>query len=127
YLYALNLINEEFRLIPFSKDHFINQIMILYIEGLEQLNDEESLIYKFFKTASGEDRKIAIRNIGTNLIKYQDKEDFEKTKKRLTNLLDYRLREVNTENITNYIEELYGFIYWFRNSIFEEEWTINRL
>lgn len=127
YLYALNLINEEFRLIPFSKPHFIDQIMILYINGLEQLNDEHSLIFKFFNTASGEYRKIAIRNIGTNLSKYQDKEDFEKIKNRLINLLDYRLREASSVNITDYIEELHGFIYWFRNSIFEEEWTINRL
>ncbi len=127
YLYALNLINEEFRLIPFSKDHFIDQIMILYINDLEQLNDEHSLIFKFFNTASGEYRKIAIRNIGTNLSKYQDKEDFEKIKNRLINLFDYRLKEASSENIANYIEELHGFIYWFRNSIFEEEWTINRL
>ncbi len=127
YLYALNLINEEFRLIPFSKPHFIDQIMILYINGLEQLNDEHSLIFKFFNTASGEYRKIAIRNIGTNLSKYQDKEDFEKIKNRLINLLDYRLREASSVNIIDYIEELHGFIYWFRNSIFEEEWTINRL
>ena len=127
YLYALNLINEEFRLIPFSEVHFINQIMILYIKGLEQLNDEDSLIYKFFNTASGENRKIAIRNIGTNLSKYRDDEEHEKIKEHLTNLLDYRLKEASTENITNYIEELHGFIYWFKNSIFEEEWTINKL
>ncbi len=127
YLYALNLINKEFRLIPFSKAHFIDQIMILYIKGLEQLNDEDSLIYKFFITASGENRKIAIRNIGTNLKKYKDDEDLEEIKERLKNLLDYRLREVSSENITNYIKELHGFIYWFRNSIFEKEWTINKL
>ena len=127
YLYALNLINKEFRLIPFSKEHFIDQIMILYINGLEQLNDEDSLIYKFFLTASGENRKIAIRNIGTYLRKYKDDKEHEKIKECLTNLLDYRLKEASTENITNYIEELHGFIYWFRNSIFEEDWTINRL
>ena len=91
------------------------------------MNDEHSLIFKFFNTASGEYRKIAIRNIGTNLSKYQYKEDFEKIKNRLINLLDYRLREASTENITDYIEELHGFIYWFRTSIFDEEWTINRL
>ncbi len=41
--------------------------------------------------------------------------------------MDYRLREVSSENITNYNKELHGFIYWFRNSIFEKEWTINKL
>jgi len=127
YLYALSLLNKEFRLIPFSKVFFIDQIMILYIEGLEQLNDEDSLIYKFFNTASGENRKIAIRNIGTKLKKYEDEEELEKIKERLTTLLDYRLREASRENITNFIEELHAFIYWFRNSIFEEEWTINKL
>ncbi len=33
---------------------------------------------------------------------------------------------MNLENITEFIEELQGFIYWFNNSIFDKKWMINK-
>jgi len=126
YLHALGFINENERLIPYSKDQFINQIAVLYLQGLEPLEVEDSLISIFLNTASDSHRKIFFRNIGVNLDKYQNEEDVEEIKNRLRSLLENRLEKIKFNQVKEYIEELDGFTHWFRNSIFNKSWMINK-
>ncbi len=126
YLFALELINENERLIPYSKDQFISQIAVLYLQGIELLEVEDSLISIFFNTASDSHRKVFIRNIGVNLDKYQNEENIEEIKNHLRSLLENRLEKIKSNQVKEYIEELDGFTHWFRNSIFNKSWMINK-
>ena len=127
YMYALSLLNEDFKIIPYSKESFANHLIILYLNQLEDLDDQDSLIFKFFKEAAGDYRKSAIRNIGNFLSKNQTIDDFEEKKQRFKKLLDHRFKEYYKGNVNDYETEFNGYIYFFINSIFEEDWTINRL
>lgn len=126
YLHALELINKNEKLIPYSKDQFINQIAMLYLQGIEPLEVEESLISIFLNTASDSHRKIFVRNIGVNLDKYQNKGNIEEIKNRLRSLLEIRLEKIESNQVKEYIQELDGFTHWFRNSIFNKSWMINK-
>jgi len=126
YLHALEFINENEKLIPYSKDQFISQIAVLYLQGIEPLEVEDSLISIFLNIASDSHRKIFIRNIGVNLDKYQNEENIEEIKNRLHSLLENRLEKIKSNQVKEYIEELEGFTHWFRNSIFNKSWMINK-
>jgi hypothetical protein len=126
YLFALDLLNENERLIPYSKDQYIKQLAVLLLQGIESLEGEDSLISIFFNTASESHRKTFIRSIGINLNKYQNEENIEEIKNRLRNLLENRLEKIKSNQVKEYVEELEAFTYWFRNSIFDKSWMINK-
>lgn len=126
YLYSIEKIKDEPKLVPIPTEYLASHITLSYIDGLEDVKDEKSLIRRFFENAPDDVRKVLVRNIGVNLQKYKEEEDFEKIKERLMDLFDFRLECVRTGNPSEYQEELQGFSYWFKHSIFDKDWTIDR-
>lgn len=126
FLFALKKINENKKLISFSRHTFVKQIVVLYIHGMESLEDDDSLITLFFHTAGELYRKIFIREIGNRLKQYQNEENSEEIKNCLRVLLENRLEEIKLGQVKDFLEELYGFTYWFRNSIFDKRWMIDK-
>ena len=119
--------NLEFKLISFSVERLANEIMRLYINGIEDLKSENSLVFKFFQKTPDDVRKLGIAYIGQILSSLKDRDEFNLVLKRLMELWEERLRVIKNSNIENYKRELVFFFFWFNNSIFEKGWTINRL
>ncbi|MFW9865717.1 MAG: hypothetical protein ACFFEN_06410, partial [Candidatus Thorarchaeota archaeon] len=126
YKYAINIMNNERVLIPFSQERLTNHLMVLYIYGLESLEHENSLFSQFFKKSNANARRSAIRSIGIHLQHYINEEEIDKIKERLIKLMEHRIKCAKVGNLEDFKEELFGFIFWFRNSIFEEKWMINQ-
>ncbi|MFW9873257.1 MAG: hypothetical protein ACFFG0_09160, partial [Candidatus Thorarchaeota archaeon] len=126
YEYALKIINKGYVLIPFSRERLVNHLMVLYIYGVADLEKETSIVNIFFKNSDGPSRRSAIRSIGTNLDKYLNEEEFDEIKDRLIKLMELRIKEAKKGNLEDFKEEIFGFIFWFRNSIFDKEWMINQ-
>ena len=126
YEYAINIMNDERVLIPFSQQGLTNHLVTLYIYGIESLEEENSLIIQFFNKSNTNARRSAIGSIGVHLQQYVNEEDFEKIIGRLIKLMEYRIEKAKAGNLEDYKEELFSFIFWFRNSIFDNEWMINQ-
>lgn len=126
YEYAINIMNNESVLISFSQEQLAKHLMVLYIYGIESLEEEASLINQFFKISDINARRSAIRSIGVHLEQYTDEEDFENIKERLMKLMEDRIEKAKMEDFEDFKIELYGFLFWFRNSIFDKKWMIHK-
>jgi len=42
-------------------------------------------------------------------------------------LWEFRMEKIDGGRVQEFKEEIRGFFYWFQNSVFEKEWTINQL
>ncbi len=130
YVRAIECFNDgnlEIKLFNFSTEKFANEIMRLYINGIEDLNSEHSLVFKFFQKTPDDVRKLGIAYLGQIISNLEDLEEYDKVLKRLMELWEDRLRVMKNSNIGNFKRELVFFFFWFKNSIFEKGWTINRL
>ncbi len=119
--------NLEIKLINFSTERLANEIMRMYINGIEDLRSENSLVFKFFQKAPDDVRKIAIAYIGQNLSNLKDMKDYDLVLKRLMELWEERLIVIQNTSVDNYRRELAFFLFWFKNSIFDKKWTILKL
>ena len=117
----------ELKLFNFSTERLANEIMRMYINGIEDLRSESSLVFKFFQKASDDVRKIGIAFIGQNLSSIKDLEDYDLVLKRLMELWEERLLVIKNSGVDNYKRELVFFLFWFKNSIFDKKWTILKL
>ena len=130
YVRALDCFNDEnldIELISFSTKRLANEIMRLYINGIEDLKSENSLVFKFFQKNPDDVRKLGIAYIGQILSSLKDMKGYDLVLKRLMELWEERLRVFKNSNIDDYKREIVFFFLWFNNSIFEKGWTIDRL
>ncbi|MBA7539906.1 hypothetical protein ES705_32195 [subsurface metagenome] len=119
--------NLELKLFNFSTERLANEIMRMYINGIEDLRSENSLVFKFFQKAPDDARKLGIAYIGQNLSNLKDMEDYDLVLKRLMELWEERLLVIKNIGVDNYQRELAFFLFWFKNSIFDKKWTILKL
>lgn len=80
-------------------------LMYAYFNGIEDFENEDSIINKFFKIASEDLRNHAIYFLGTSM---EGREIRSEDKERLKKLWRWRLKEVKDS-------ELIGFISWLKN------------
>lgn len=126
YEHALNYLSKgglESKLVDFPIDRYTIHLMVLYLNGILELESENSLIFKFFNVASSEARRIAIHYIGRNLESIKKDENFNKMLIKLQKLWTCRLKKARNDP-KNYINELESFLYWFDSSIFGRNWVI---
>ena len=133
---SYDMIKQEFRkiidlsfidppnLIFLSISKFIENLMLLYVEGIETLENDESLVNVFFNIADDDSRKIAMRYLGTKLILLNERDDIEIIIPRLKKLISNRIEVIKQGNIDNYKNEISSLIYWYRESIFDHSFTI---
>jgi len=127
---AIKLLNDEkldVKLFSYSVERLANEIMRLYIHGIEDLKSKNSLVNKFFLRAPDDILKLAIAFIGQNLSKLNDFENFEEILKRLMELWEDRLSKIKKNDVNKHKRELTFFLFWFKNSIFDKKWTISKL
>ena len=117
----------EIKLLNFSTERLANEIMRMYINGIEDLRSENSLVFKFFQKAPDDARKLGIAYIGQILSNLKDMEDYDLVLKRLMELWEERLLVIKNTGVDNYQRELVFFLFWFKNSIFDKKWTILKL
>ena len=127
---ALDCFNDEsleLKLSNFSTERLADEIMRMYINGIEDLKSENSLVLKFFQKAPDDVRKIGIAYIGQNLSNLKDMEDYDLVLKKLMELWEERILVIKNSSVDNYRRELVFFLFWFKNSIFDKKWTILKL
>ncbi len=128
YEYSLNYLSKEgleTKLVSFPIDRYATHLMVLYLNGIFDLESEKSLILKFFNVAPDEVRRIAINYIGHQLEIMKKDDNFNEIIIRLKKLWANRLKKVKTDS-KNYKYELSGFLYWFNSSIFDRNWVISK-
>ena len=133
---SYDIIKQEFRkiidlsfidppnLVFLSISKFIENLMLLYLEGIETLENDESLVKVFFNIADDESRKVAMRYLGTKLIFLNKRDDVDIIIPRLKKLISTRIEVIKEGNIDNYKNEISSLIYWYRESIFDNSFTI---
>ena len=114
----------KIKLINFSTESLSNEIMRMYINGVEDLRSENSLVLKYFQKTPDDVRKIGIAFLGQSLSKLKDMEDYDLVLKRLMDLWEERLLIIKKMGVDNFERELVFFLFWFKNSIFDKKWTI---
>ena len=130
YVRAIECFNDgvlEIELFNFSTERLANEIMRLYIYGIEDLKSENSLVFKFYQKTPDDVRKLGIAYIGQILSSLKDMKEFDLVLKRLMELWEERLLVFKNSNIDDYKREIVFFFLWFNNSIFEKGWAIDRL
>ena len=90
--------------------------MEFYINGLEDLSSEDSLILKLFNLSPKMPIKIALSYIGNNLETIKGRENQEDIVKRLKTLIDYFLTQFKTGGIEIDKDDLSFFTIWFKKT-----------
>jgi len=129
YMKAIDLISKEglkTKLVSFSVVELSKHIMLLYIHGVEDIIDENSIVVKFFTNVPNKFKSIAIHYIGQHLKDFEKNEDSEKILKRLKDLWNYRIEVAKNGYIKDFRQELTKFTIWVNNSVFEKEWIIKQ-
>jgi hypothetical protein len=112
-----------------TKNRYVDHLMSVYVAGIVPLDDEHSLIRRFFKMAKPEMRKHAFDYIGRTMGRIvcghpESKEQIERLKK----LWEYRLALIKAATKkTEYLGELYAFGWWFALGPFEVSWLLDNL
>ena len=117
----------DVKLIGYSVERLANEVMRMYINGMEDLKSGNSLVNKFFQRAPDDVVKLAIAYVGQNLSNLNEIENFEEILKRLMELWEERLSKIKNDGVNKHRRELTFFLFWFKNSIFEKKWTVLRL
>ncbi|MFX1488507.1 MAG: hypothetical protein ACFFBI_05125 [Promethearchaeota archaeon] len=110
-----------------SINNFVEQIMYLYLEGIEDLKNENSLLWKFFESADDNLRMVAIRYVGSMLKQINQKPDFEEIIHKLKDFYLVRIQFIKSRRLEDVKEELSGFLFWIVNTIFDKDFTMNLL
>jgi len=129
YMKAIDLISKEglkTKLVSFSVVELSKHIMLLYIHGVEDIIDENSIVVKFFTNVPNEFKSIAIHYVGQHLKNFEKNKDFENILKRLKDLWSYRIKVAKNGDIKDFRRELTRFTIWVQNSVFEKEWVIQQ-
>ncbi len=130
YLKALNLLDETGRYIKkvnFSSQNLAEHLIIAYLNSLEDLKSNDSLLLKFYDKANSRLFSTLILFIGRNLKEIRKLDNFKEILPKLKSLWIFRLLEAKRiKNKNSYIKELTSFSLWFANSIFDDEWVVKR-
>lgn len=105
----------------YRDQHLTEHIMLSYVDGFIEIEDENGIFTKFWNKANSEQRRYALSFIG-RIIK--DKPfNHETTINRLQKLWDYC--EGKVENGDNL--ELSTFGWWFASNQLDENWRVKKL
>lgn len=107
-----------------SINRFIENLMLLYVEGMESLEDEDSLVKFFFDVADDDSRMIAMRYVGTKLSFINKRDDIDIIIPRLKDLISRRIEIIKQGNTDNFRYEISSLIHWYRETIFDDSFTI---
>ena len=100
--------------------------MFLLVYGIEDINNKETLVSRFFKNAPFEFRSIIIHYIGQHLQDFKRDKDFKDIVTRLKQFWDHRITEARIGEKKDFQRELTRFSIWLENSIFEKEWILQQ-
>ncbi|TKJ22794.1 MAG: arginine--tRNA ligase [Promethearchaeota archaeon Loki_b31] len=129
YTRALDLLDETgscIKKVKFSAQNLANHLIIAYLNGLEDLKSNDSLLLKFYTKANPRLFSFPILFIGQNLKEFRKSDDFKDVLTRLKSLWIFRLSEAKrSKNKDLFMNELTSFSIWFTNSIFDDEWVVD--
>ncbi len=111
------------------KDRFVHHLMVYYWWGLEEFDDSNSLINKFFSKANVELRGEAIHFIGRSFESFTaESPNVNNVMKRLQELYDWRIKKAEESGKpVEYLGELKEYGWWVANCQFSFDWLISRL
>ncbi len=130
YTRALDLLDETriwIKNVKFSAQNLANHLIIAYLNGLEDLKSNDSLLLKFYNKANPRLFSIPILFIGHNLKEIRKLDNFKEILPKLKSLWIFRLSEARRiKNKNLFMKELTSFSLWFTNSIFDDEWVVDK-
>ncbi|MEW5922863.1 MAG: hypothetical protein AB1746_02635 [Candidatus Zixiibacteriota bacterium] len=112
------------------KQNYVKHLTVFYWWGIDPLNSEDCLIKKVFTNGNIRLRSYAVESIGRSLETLLPiGKDGLKALKRLEELLDWRLFELEGSEITPELktQEMKEFGWWFTYAQMNMEWLIDTL
>jgi hypothetical protein len=102
-------------------------IMVYYVSGNSDLNDEESIINSFFRVASQSLRESAVSFVGEDL-RGTEGDIKPEILSRLQALWSKRFGQARVAaSMDDYKDELAAFGWWFVSEKFDEKWSVKQL